>query len=297
MDLRSLATFIQVAESNSFTRAAEKLGYSQPTVSFQIKQLELELGVQLFDRIGHTVCLTDEGRNALAYAQRICHISQEMAAGSGLVREPAGIVRIAMADSLCVPLIAETMAAFRKLHPNIFLHVTTAGTAELFRLLDHNEADIVCTLDSHIYNTTYIISNEEKVGVHFVCSRAHPLADIPAPRLSSLLEQSFLLTEKNMSYRRLLDEQLARMSIELRPVLEIGSTNLICRLAEENVGIAFLPDFVTEEAVRAKRLVRLQVPELNIELWKQILYHRDKWMSLQMKVTLDYLAGIPLEHK
>ena len=69
MDLQSLNIFVQVAELNSFTKAAEVLGYSQPTVSFQIKQLEKELGVQLFDRIGHTISLTDAGRAALGYAQ------------------------------------------------------------------------------------------------------------------------------------------------------------------------------------------------------------------------------------
>ena len=66
MDFRNLHTFIQVAESGSFTRAAEKLGYSQPTISVQIKQLEHELGVQLFERIGHTVILTRDGRESLA---------------------------------------------------------------------------------------------------------------------------------------------------------------------------------------------------------------------------------------
>ena len=74
MDFRNLITFIQVAELGSFTRAAEKLGYSQPTVSLQIKQLEKEIGVQLFERIGHTVSLTDAGRSALAYAQHICRL-------------------------------------------------------------------------------------------------------------------------------------------------------------------------------------------------------------------------------
>ena len=70
MDLRGLQIFMEVAEQNSFTRAGERLGYSQPTVSFQIRQLEQELGVPLFDRIGHTVCLTDAGRYfaACAYA-------------------------------------------------------------------------------------------------------------------------------------------------------------------------------------------------------------------------------------
>ncbi len=78
MDLRNLNTFIQVAELSSFSHAAEKLGYSQPTISFQIKQLETELNCKLFDRIGHTVRLTQKGRDILSYAQKICHLTQEM---------------------------------------------------------------------------------------------------------------------------------------------------------------------------------------------------------------------------
>jgi len=94
MDLRSLNSFIQVAEMNSFTRAAEKLGFSQPTISFQIKQLEKDLGVQLFERIGHTVKLTDAGSHVLQYAQKICRMSQEMALEPGRKLEPTGEIRI-----------------------------------------------------------------------------------------------------------------------------------------------------------------------------------------------------------
>ena len=119
MDIRSLKIFIEAAELGSFTRAGERLGYSQPTVSFQIKQLEHELGVQLFDRIGHTVSLTDAGRDALGYAQRICLEYQEMSLGTDARRDPGGVVRLGMADSLCGPLIAEGFARFRKKYPKI----------------------------------------------------------------------------------------------------------------------------------------------------------------------------------
>ena len=100
MDLKSLHTFIQAAELGSFTRAGEKLGYSQPTISFQIKQLETELGVQLFERIGHTVSLTEEGRDALRYAQNICRMSEEMARGASERAVASGEIRLAVADSL-----------------------------------------------------------------------------------------------------------------------------------------------------------------------------------------------------
>lgn len=295
MDLQSLNIFIQVAELNSFTRAGEKLGYSQPTVSFQIKQLEKELGVQLFDRIGHTVSLTDAGRGALAYAQRICHMSEEMVSGASKENATSGIVRIAMADSLCTPLVAKRFAEFRTKYPHISMHVTTAGTGELFRLLNHNEVDIVCTLDEHIYDMNYVMVNEEKIGVHFVVSAKNPLALKDEVKVEELLSQSFLLTEKGMSYRRMLDEKLAQYSIEIQPVLEMGGADLLCKLVEEDLGISFLPDYVTETAVREGKVVRLSVKEFEVELWKQLLYRRDKWVSVQMKALMSHLSELLLE--
>ena len=292
MDLRSLEIFIQVAEMNSFTKAGEKLGYSQPTISFQIKQLEQELGVLLFDRIGHTVSLTDAGRDALLYAQKICHTSQEMVLGTSRRYEVSGLVRLGMADSLCSPLIAKEFARFRERYPKVSLKITTAVTSELFRLLDHNEVDIVCTLDSHIYDTTYMIVNEEKIGVHFVVSAKNPLASKKKITMEDLLSQSFLLTEKGMSYRRMMDEILASHSAEIHPVLEIGSADLICRLVEQDLGISFLPDYVTETAVRKGGVVRLEVKEFDVGLWKQIFHRRDKWVSLQMKAFMNHLSDI-----
>lgn len=294
MDLRSLNTFIQVAESGSFTRAGEKLGYSQPTISVQIKQLESELGIKLFDRIGHTIRLTDKGRDVLLHAQRICHMCQEMALESSQHKEPQGDIRLAMADSLCSPLLSRSFARFRERYPHISLKVMTAGTGEMFRLLDHNDVDLVCTLDSHIYDTNYVIANEEQVGVHFVVSSSHPLAGRTGLTVEDLLCQPFLLTEKGMSYRRLMDEQLARNSQEIQPVLETGRADLICSLVEENAGIAFLPDYVTEESVRQGRLVRLDVPDFRIVVWKQVLYRREKWVSLEMQAMIDHMAGIRL---
>ena len=294
MDFKSLNTFIQVAELNSFTKAGEKLGYSQPTVSFQIKQLEQELGIQLFERIGHTITLTDSGRQALSYAQEICRMSDKMISSKMVDTTPKGNINLAMADSLCTPMIINNFNKFREMYPQISLNIKTAGTDELFRLLDHNEADIVCTLDIHIYSTNYIISNEEKVDIHFICSADNPLANNTTLTVNDLLNEPFLLTEKGMSYRRLLDENMAKNSIEIKPVLEIGSADLICKLIKDNMGISFLPDYVTKSAVEKGDIVRLNVADFNVELWKQLLYHRDKWVSQQMQAVIDYLSSIKL---
>ena len=289
MDLRALSIFIEVAERKSFTKAGEKLGYSQPTISFQIKQLEQELGVQLFDRIGHTVSLTDAGRDALTYAQQICRLAEEMAQGVSERSVPRGEVGLAMADSLCTPLIAGEFAAFRKACPKVSLKVMTAGTDGLFQMLDHNEADMVCTLDSHIYDTAYVIAGEERIDAHFIACASHPLARKDSVELQEILSEPFILTEKGMSYRRLLDEELAKRSMEIQPVLEMGSADLICRLVAEGVGMSFLPDYVTESAVDRGLIVRLPVKDIRVELWKQLLYRKDKWVTLPMLELIKFM--------
>lgn len=288
MDLKNLNTFIHVAELNSFTKAAEVLGYSQSTISFQIKQLESELNVQLFERINHTIALTEKGKEVLNYAHQMKKLIQEIKETMQTEQEIKGNVRLAMADSLCNSLFSDNFLDFRKQHPGISLKIIPAGTEEMFRLINHNEVDAILTLDNHIYNTEYKIVKEEKVGVHFVAGANSSLAQSKSISIPELIQYPFILTEKGMSYRRLMDEKLAEISLEIQPVLEIGSTSLICSLIEQGAGISFLPDYVTAKSIADGKMVYLNVDDFEIEVWKQLLYHRDKWVSPQMESVIQH---------
>ena len=288
MDFKNLNTFIHVAELNSFTKAAEVLGYSQSTISFQIKQLESELNVQLFERINHTIALTEKGKEVLNYAHQMKKLTQEIKETMQTEQEIKGNVRLAMADSLCNSLFSDNFLDFRKQHPGISLKIIPAGTEEMFRLINHNEVDAILTLDNHIYNTEYKIVKEEKVGVHFVAGANSSLAQSKSISIPELIRYPFILTEKGMSYRRLMDEKLAEISLEIQPVLEIGSTSLICSLIEQGAGISFLPDYVTAKSIADGKMVYLNVDDFEIEVWKQLLYHRDKWVSPQMESVIQY---------
>ena len=289
MDTKNLTTFIYVAELRSFTKAADRLGFSQSTVSFQIKQLENELDCQLFERINHTVQLTEKGREVLEYAHRVSQMTREL---KDSVKEEtaSGYIRLAMADSLCTSLLSRDFLHFRELYPNISLKIIAAGTEEMFRLMNHNEADAILTLDSHIYNTEYRILREEQVRTFFVAGADTRIASASSLSIEELLLHPFILTEKGMSYRRLLEEKLAELSLEIQPVLEIGSTELICSLVEQGAGISFLPEYVIKDRVKAGTLVCLPVSGLEIHVWKQLLYHRNKWVSPQMETVLKYFA-------
>lgn len=290
MDIKNLTTFIYVAELRSFTKAADRLGFSQSTVSFQIKQLETELSCQLFERINHTVHLTEKGREVLEYAHQINRMTRELK-DSMKEEVSSGYIRLAMADSLCTSLLSRDFLRFRELYPNISLKIIAAGTEEMFRLMNHNEADAILTLDIHIYNTEYRILREEKVHTFFVAGAGTRIASASSLSIEELLLQPFILTEKGMSYRRLLEEKLAELSLEVQPVLEIGSTELICSLVEQGAGISFLPEYVIKDRVKAGTLVCLPVSGLEIHVWKQLLYHRNKWVSPQMERVLKYCVS------
>lgn len=292
MEIRNLKTFIQVAELASFTKAAEKLGYSQSTVSFQIKQLETELETQLFERINHTVALTERGRDVLQYAHQITKLAQEMSEEMQEGSLVKGHIRVAMADSLCRYLLEERFLHFRELYPHINLQIITAGTEEMFRLLNQNQVDFVFTLDSHIYNAEYVIVKEKKIRMQFVGSKDCRLANRKQVSITELIQEPFLLTEKGMSYRRLMEEQLAARSMEVQPILEVGNTELICRLAGQGAGISYLPEYACAGAVEEGYLIYLPVVDFSVEIWEQILYHRDKWVSPQMKAVIDYFSEV-----
>lgn len=288
MDIKALSIFMEVAEQGSFTKAGEKLGYSQPTISFQIKQLENELNAQLFERINHTVALTERGKEVLGYAHQIRKLAEEMEQPLKNREQVGGHIRMAMADSLCNWLLTNDYVHFHALFPEITLTMHAASTEEMFRLLNQNEVDLVYTLDQHFYDKNYVIVSEKKIEAHIVGSpdifkKGHYT-------IEELVKLPFILTEKGMSYRRLMDEKLASMSLEVEPLLETGNTSLICYLTEQGMGISYLPDYVTEDSVKAGRLVRLDVPELAIDIWQQLLYHRSKWITPQMQAVMDYLS-------
>ena len=112
MELRNLITFIHVAELGSFTRAAEQLGYSQSTISFQIKQLEDELGCLLFERINHTITLTERGHELVSYAHRVRTLTDEFKEGLNAAQDCRGHIHIVTPDSVCEELIYFTLHGF-----------------------------------------------------------------------------------------------------------------------------------------------------------------------------------------
>ena len=289
MELRNLITFIYVAELGSFTRAAEQLGYSQSTVSFQIKQLEDELDCLLFERINHTITLTERGRELVSYAHQVRALTEDFKENLKAEEEFGGHIHIVTPDSVCEELICSHYIDFHNKYPNISVKFTTADTSVMFDMLDHNEADAIITLDSHSYRKDYVIAKEELLPMHFVANSKSKFACKRNIGIAEIANEPFILTEYGQGYRRVFDKELAKRSLDITPVLEIGRTDIITHILTESDMISFLPDFVTQKLVDAGKLCYLDVADVNIDIWKQLIYHKNKWMSKSLRAVIEYI--------
>ena len=290
MEIRNLITFIHVAELGSFTKAAEQLGYSQSTVSFQIKQLEEELNCLLFERINHTITLTQRGHQLIAYAHRIMALTEDFKEGLGEEQTLTGSIRIATPDSVCEEMINNHYMGFHAKYPAVSIRFATGDSGIMLSMLDHNEADVIITLDHRLYNKDYIIAKEKPLPMHFVAAGDSKLAHKKNLSINDIIDEPFILTEKGHGYRRVFDRELAKRSLEINPVLEIGRTDMITGLVAKSNMLSFLPDFVTAPMVKSGALCHLDVKDIHIEIWKQLIYHKSKWLSKSLRVFIDYVA-------
>ncbi|MEE1049409.1 MAG: LysR family transcriptional regulator [Acutalibacteraceae bacterium] len=288
MELRNLITFIHVAELGSFTKAGEQLGYSQSTISVQIKQLEDELGCLLFERINHTITLTERGHELVSYAHQVRALTDEFIENLD-EEECKGHIHIVTPDSVCDGMINRNYMDFHQKYPYISICFSTGDSGVMLDMIDHNEADVIITLDGRIFNKDYVIAKEEKIPMHFVANSNSKFAEKKNLSIKDIINEPFILTEHGQGYRRVFDKELAKRSLEISPILEIGRTDMITTLLAQGDMISFLPDFVTKDMIKSGDLCYLDVCDMDIEIWKQLIYHKNKWMSKSLKAFINYI--------
>ena len=271
MELRTINTLLHIAELHSFSRAARELGYSQSAVSSQIAQLEAELGTPLFDRVGKTVRLTDAGLTFQDYARTLLATAQQAKAALQPAREVRGTLRIALADSVCSTFLPDLLLHYHARCPEVELVLRTATADEMLQWLSSNEVDLAYTLDQPILQPNLVLAFNE----------------LEVVTLEELAKQEFLLTERGMSYRDALDQCMDAHHLALKPYIELGSAAMLAEMVERGMGLSFLPEYIVRNELAAHRLARLNVPECQISMHRQLFYHRDKWLTPQMKAFVE----------
>jgi len=277
MDLRTIQTYICLAENGSFTQTARELNYAQSTVTTQIQQLEKELGYRLFDRVGRSISLTAMGKEFLTYAYELRRIMEQAAA---LDRDPArlhGTLRIGVLESLLFSVMPEVIPQFRAKYPHVQLQIKMGQTTELVRQLKENKLDLVYLSAEENADPDLRCCYHRTEKLVFLCAPEHEAAH--CKDLQKLFQYDFVVTERSgICYHRL--QQLASScGSSVRACVEVDSTIAIAQAVKNGLGIAFLPQYSVQQHLNDGTLAQIE-PEMPKQLYSsQILCHKSRWLS------------------
>jgi DNA-binding transcriptional LysR family regulator len=286
MDLKQLNSFITICKLQSFTQAADSLGYAQSTITTQIKLLESELGVKLFERIGKSITLTHQGKKLLPYAKQMIKLSSEIK--DVLTNEdiPSGVLTIGAAESLCVLRLPEILKEYRKLYPNVEVSMKLGNCTDFRHFLRDNFIDVAFSLGTRIEANDFITEISFDEPMLLLAAPGHPLLKKKEVLPEDIAKESLILTELGCSYRAVFENILNSYNLKANVVLETGSVQAIKQFTMSGLGITLLPKVAVDEELSQGRLVPLNWAGPNFGIVSQVLYHKDKWLSPALKAFL-----------
>ncbi|MFD5793696.1 LysR family transcriptional regulator [Streptomyces diastatochromogenes] len=254
MELRLLVTFEKVATVLSFTRAAAELSYAQSSVTSQIRALESDLGVELFDRLGGRIRLTEAGERLLPYARQIIELTEEARAAVTGAEEPSGTLTVGTMESLTSYRLPPLLEYFHHRHPKVRLALRTTIGDETRQALRQGTYDVGFLMEEETEHPGLQSAVLAVEPLALVAAPGHPLAGA-AVATADLTGQALLATEPGCAYRDLFERELTA----LKPVefMEFGTIEATKRAAAAGLGIALLPEVTVAAELATGSLVRL----------------------------------------
>ncbi|GKU23265.1 LysR family transcriptional regulator [Clostridium folliculivorans] len=286
MDLKQLNSFITICKLQSFTQAAHSLGYAQSTITTQIKLLESELGVKLFERIGKNITLTHQGKKLLPYAKQMLKLSSEIKNVLTSEDVPSGVLTIGAAESLCVLRLPEILKEYRRLYPNVEVSMKFGNCTDFRHFLRDNFIDVAFSLGTRIEANDFITEVSFDEPMLLLTAPGHPLLEKAEILPEDIAKESLILTELGCSYRAVFENILNSYNLKANVVLETGSVQAIKQFTMSGLGITLLPKVAVEEELNQGRLVSLNWAGPDFGIVSQVLYHKDKWLSPALKAFL-----------
>ncbi|MQY35519.1 HTH-type transcriptional regulator GltR [Streptomyces sp. RB17] len=254
MELRLLLTFEKVATVLSFTQAAAELSYAQSSVTGQIRTLESSLGVELFDRLGSRIRLTEAGERLLPYARQIIELTEEARAAVVEPEEPSGTLTVGTMESLTSYRLPPLLEYFHHRHPKVRLALRTTIGDETRQALRQGTYDVGFLMEEETEHPGLESAVLAVEPLALVAAPGHALSDSPVTT-AGLTGQPLLATEPGCAYRDLFERELT--SVRHVDFMEFGTIEATKRAAAAGLGIALLPEVTVAAELAEGSLVRL----------------------------------------
>ncbi len=294
--LRQLRVFEAVAERLSYTKAAESLYLSQPAVSMQIRQLEDNVGLSLFEKLGKKVHLTEAGNELHRYAKGIFRQLDEM---EEVLESMKGVThgRLDIAVASTVNYFApRALGAFSRLYPEIQLKLDVTNRKYLVKLLEENEKDLVLMgqppenldleAEAFMENPLVVIAPPD-----------HPLAGKEKIPLERLMEESFLLREAGSGTRQAMERFFKEHQLEVKRGMEMTRNEAIKQGVRAGMGLGIVSTHTIELEVETGRLAILDVEEFPLKRQWHLVHRRGKRLSPAAEAFRRFLLDDGLEQR
>ena len=279
MDTRQLKAFIAVADTHSFTKAAEMLDYAQSSITGQVGSLEGELGIKLFERLGRQVMLSQEGKRFLVYAEKILKLfSEAKEVSESLI--PRGTLTIGAPETLSAVRLPPLIQRFHSCYPGVEMVLKKIRANELITFLKNSQIDVAfCMLGREMYApdlVSEILVFEQMV---LVSGAGHPMTGKIPVTIRDIQGMTLVLCEEGCGYRVTFEKLLREAGVRPGSVLEFGSIEAIKKCVIQQLGITLLPLMAVEGELSRGELIDLMWQGPDFDMYTQIVYHKDKWIS------------------
>lgn len=276
--LRQLTVFEAVARHLHFTRAAEALGTTQPSVSMQIKQLEDNLGVALFEQIGKRIHLTEAGREMYEYCREI---SRQLAAAETTLERLKGVrggkLRLAIAPTAKY-FVPQLLAQFLRQYPGVVMDVSVASHETLLAQVEDNECDLVVM--------TSPPSDPSLVAVSFLTEPLvaivppdHALAQTRAVPLARLAQEPMLMREPGSETRQLIEQFFGEQDLAITVAMTANSNETLKQGVQAGLGVAIVPLQSVIYEREAGQLAVVDVDSMALQVHWSLVHRREKRFS------------------
>jgi DNA-binding transcriptional LysR family regulator len=293
MNLYHLRVFLVVAEHEHITRASEELFLSQPAVTKIIQHLEQETHLELIERHGRRIVMTDAGRTLHGYARRIFALEREMEdALAGLRDAGVGEIYLAANTTMGVYLLPPVVAKFRERYPKVGLHITILNSHEIIEQTLNWEADFglvegdPAMLPPELF--TEVFTQDELV---LVVAPTHRWSDLNELSPAVLGEGALLLREKGSGIRESIEHVFNEHGVPIQPLLTLPDNEAIKQMVMNGVGAAIVSALAVQRELASGDLLRIPITGIELRPSLSLVRRADKHLSRAAEAFCALLRG------